>query len=291
MHKLQINNLTKTYKNGVRALQHVNLEIANGIFGLLGPNGAGKSSLMRTLVGLQDADSGEIFFNGENVLKNPMIIKRQSGFLPQDFGVYPKVSTYNLLDHLAILKGVTDKQMRRQQVLNLLDQVNLLSHKDKEVATFSGGMRQRFGVAQALLGNPKMIILDEPTAGLDPEEKHRFYGMIAELGADRIVILSTHLVEDIRNLCSQMSVMDKGEIVAFGKPSHFIGQLDGKLFQKDIPKDQVEFYKSNHHVISTQFVEGLPHIKIISSNTIPGFTPIFPTLEDAYFSLLTKKEF
>jgi ABC-2 type transport system ATP-binding protein len=291
MNTLQIKNITKTYKNGVRALHDVTLEIENGIFGLLGPNGAGKSSLMRTLVGLQEADSGEILFNGENILKNPMIIKRQAGFLPQDFGVYPKVSTYDLLDHLAILKGVSDKQMRRQQILNLLDQVNLLSHKDKEVATFSGGMRQRFGVAQALLGNPKMIILDEPTAGLDPKEKHRFYSMIAELGSERIVILSTHLVEDIRNLCSQMSIMDNGKIVAFGKPSHFINQLNGKIYQKDIPKDQIEFYKSNYHVISAQFVEGLPHIKIISNNPIPGFTPVSPTLEDVYFSLLTKTEF
>ena len=192
---------------------------------------------------------------------------------------------------MATLKGISDKQLRRQQVLNLLDQVNLLSHKDKEVATFSGGMRQRFGVAQALLGNPKMIILDEPTAGLDPKEKHRFYSMIAELGSERIVILSTHLVEDIRNLCAQMSVMDNGAIMAFGKPSHFINQLEGKIFQKDIPKDQIESYKSKYHAISAQFVEGLPHIKIVSNDPVAGFDPVPPTLEDVYFSLLTKTEF
>ena len=194
MNSLSIKNLTKTYANGVQALNNISLEINNGMFGLLGPNGAGKSSLMRTIVGLQPADAGEILLNGMNILENPQFIKQQLGFLPQDFGVYPKISAQDLLNHIAIIKGVSNKKERKEQIDSLLEKVNLSSHKNKEVYTFSGGMRQRFGVAQALLGNPKIIIVDEPTAGLDPEERNRFNGLLSEIGVERIVILSTHLV-------------------------------------------------------------------------------------------------
>ena len=222
MNSLTIKNLTKTYANGVQALSNISLEINNGMFGLLGPNGAGKSSLMRTIVGLLPADSGEILLNGVNVLENPMFIKEQLGFLPQDFGVYPKISAYDLLNHIAILKGVSNKTERKEQIDSLLEKVNLSAQKSKEVHTFSGGMRQRFGVAQALLGNPKIIIVDEPTAGLDPEERNRFNGLLSEIGSERIVILSTHLVDDVRNLCSQMAIMKNGKVLTQGKPNDFV---------------------------------------------------------------------
>jgi ABC-2 type transport system ATP-binding protein len=288
MNSLTIRNLQKTYSNGVKAIDNVSLEITNGMFGLLGPNGAGKSSLMRTIVGLQAPNSGEIFFNDVNVLKDTSFIKKQLGFLPQDFGVYPKISAYDLLNHLAILKGVANAGQRRVQILALLEKVNLVQHQKKEVHTFSGGMRQRFGVAQALLGNPKIVIVDEPTAGLDPEERNRFNNLLSEIGEEVVVILSTHLVEDVRNLCSKMAIMDKGKVLAQGSPNDFIQNLEGKIWKKQIDKTDLETYKTRFNVISSQFVAGKMNINVLSEEKIAGFETAIPTLEDVYFSILNQ---
>ncbi|GEC80036.1 ABC transporter ATP-binding protein [Flavobacterium aquatile] len=288
MNSLSIKNLTKTYANGVQALSNISLEINNGMFGLLGPNGAGKSSLMRTIVGLQTADSGEILLNGTNILENPMFIKEQLGFLPQDFGVYPKISAYELLNHIAILKGVSNKTARKEQIESLLEKVNLSSQKNKEVHTFSGGMRQRFGVAQALLGNPKIIIVDEPTAGLDPEERNRFNGLLSEIGSERIVILSTHLVEDVRNLCSQMAIMQNGKVLLQGNPNDFVTELKGKIWQKQISKEALEKYKSNFYVIASHYVGGKLNIQVFSEEILPDFEAIQPSLEEVYFKTLNQ---
>jgi len=288
MNSLKIKNLTKTYANGVQALSSISLEIGNGMFGLLGPNGAGKSSLMRTIVGLQPADSGEILLNGINVLENPMFIKEQLGFLPQDFGVYPKISTYALLNHIAILKGVSDKTARKQQIDSLLEKVNLSSHKNNEVHTFSGGMRQRFGVAQALLGNPKIIIVDEPTAGLDPEERNRFNALLSEIGTERIVILSTHLVEDVRNLCSEMAIMQNGKVLLQGKPNDFVNELKGKIWQRQIPSNQLENFKRNYNVIASHYLAGHLNIQVYSEAFLSDFEAVNPTLEEVYFKTLNQ---
>jgi len=288
MNSLSIKNLTKTYANGVQALCNISLEINNGIFGLLGPNGAGKSSLMRTIVGLQSADSGEILLNGVNVLDNPMFIKEQLGFLPQDFGVYPKISAYDLLNHIAILKGVSNKIERKNQIDSLLEKVNLSTQKNKEVHTFSGGMRQRFGVAQALLGNPIIIIVDEPTAGLDPEERNRFNGLLSEIGSERIVILSTHLVEDVRNLCSQMAIMQNGKVLVQGNPNDFVTKLEGKIWQKQIQKEQLEQYKTDFQVIASHYIAGKLNIQVISEEILSDFEAVYPTLEEVYFKTLNQ---
>jgi ABC-2 type transport system ATP-binding protein len=285
---LQIKNLQKKYKNGVHALKDVSLEMSNGLFGLLGPNGAGKSTLMRTLVGLQKADDGEVLFNGVNILDQPMFIKKQLGFLPQDFGVYPKVSAFDLMNHLAILKGVSNKNDRKEQILSLLEKVNLSSHKNKEVHTFSGGMRQRFGVAQSLLGNPSIIIVDEPTAGLDPEERNRFNGLLSEIGNERIVILSTHLVEDVSNLCSKMAVIKNGALVIHGEPNVFIHELKGKIWRKKIQTSELENYKSTHQVIATYYLGGSLHVQVFSEERLSGFEQMEPTLEDVYFKTLNQ---
>lgn len=288
MNNLIIKNLQKKYNNGVRALQDVSLEMTNGMFGLLGPNGAGKSTLMRTIVGLQNADKGEIMFNGVNVLNNSMFIKKQLGFLPQDFGVYPKISAYDLLNHLAILKGVSNKSERKAQINSLLEKVNLHTHRNKEVHTFSGGMRQRFGVAQALLGNPKIIIVDEPTAGLDPEERNRFNGLLSEIGTERIVILSTHLVEDVRNLCSQMAIIKNGEVLLKGNPNDFVNELQGKIWRKQIDKHEQKSYKSKYNVIASQYVGGNLNIQVYSDEALPDFEAVNPTLEEVYFKTLNQ---
>lgn len=286
MNKLLIKNLNKTYPNGVKAINNISLEISNGLFGLLGPNGAGKSSLMRTIVGLQTADSGEIIFNNVNVVADPFFLKKQLGFLPQDFGVYPKISAYDLLNHLAILKGVTNAYERKEQISALLQKVNLYSARRKEVHTFSGGMKQRFGVAQALLGNPKIIIVDEPTAGLDPEERNRFNSLLSELGEDIIIILSTHLVEDVRNLCSQMAIINKGSVLQQGNPNDLIAGLQGRIGRKQILKQELDEYKREYRVISSQFITGNLNIHIMADTMPAGFQLIDPTLEDVYFSIL-----
>jgi ABC-2 type transport system ATP-binding protein len=287
MNSLQITGLHKTYANGVTAINNISMQMSNGMFGLLGPNGAGKSTLMKTIAGLQNPDSGSIFLNGIDVIKDKLFIKKQLGFLPQDFGVYPKISAYDLLDHVAILKGLTQKGERKEQVLALLEKVNLFMHRKKEVFTFSGGMRQRFGIAQALLGNPQIVIVDEPTAGLDPEERNRFNNLLSEIGENIIVILSTHLVEDVRTLCTEMAVINKGSLLAFGKPADFINELKGTLWQKAIAKNEVGEFEAKHQLISTEFNMGRLHVHVRSAeHPGHGFNAIEPGLEDAYFSIL-----
>jgi len=289
MNTLQINNLNLTYKNGFQAIKNISLEIHNGMFGLLGPNGAGKSSLMKTIVGLQKPTSGTILFNGIDVSENPDDIKQNLGFLPQDFGVYPKVSAYDLLRHIAILKGITDSSERNNQILNLLEKVNLSDFKNKEVHTFSGGMRQRFGVAQALLGNPKIIIVDEPTAGLDPEERNRFNSLLNDISSDVIVILSTHLVEDVRNLCSEVAIINKGQLLRQGNPNELIAELENKIWSKAIVKEELGSYQSNYRIISQQLIERELYITIFSEEPLPDFTSVNPLLEHVYFHTLTQK--
>lgn len=286
MNQLEIKNLHKTYANGVKAINDISLQISNGMFGLLGPNGAGKSSLMKTIAGLQKPTGGSIHFNGVDIIREPAFVKKNLGFLPQDFGVYPKVSAYNLLEHLAILKGVSNARTRKMQIHNLLDKVNLLAAKNKEVYTFSGGMKQRFGVAQALLGNPKLIIVDEPTAGLDPEERNRFNMLLNEISEDVIVMLSTHLVEDVRNLCNNMAIIQQGTIRSVGKPSEMIASLEGKIWTKAIDHTELQTYRSAYKVISQHLVERVLHISVYATEQPIGFLPVTPTLELVYFQYL-----
>ena len=287
MNVLSIKNLTKTYPNGVKAINGIDLEIKNGMFGLLGANGAGKSSLMRTIASLQAPSAGSISFNGTDVLKYPDTIRTQLGYLPQEFGVYPKVSAEQLLNHLAILKGLIDSKKRKEQVAALLQQVNLYQHRKKAVHTFSGGMRQRFGIAQALLGDPKIIIVDEPTAGLDPEESNRFLNLLSEIGENVIVILSTHIVEDVRNLCPRMAILSNGEIISEGNPSELISSIDGRLWSRKIAKKDLAAYKKAFNVISTKLVAGETQIRVLSDK-LPeeSFKAIPPNLEDYYFATL-----
>jgi len=290
MNTLTINNLSLTYKNGFQAIKDISLQITNGMFGLLGPNGAGKSSLMKTIVGLQKPTSGTIIFNGIDVSENPDHIKQNLGFLPQDFGVYPKVSAYDLLQHIALLKGIRNNSERNNQILNLLEKVNLSDFKSKEVHTFSGGMRQRFGVAQALLGNPKIIIVDEPTAGLDPEERNRFNSLLNEISNDVIVILSTHLVEDVRNLCSEVAIINQGKLLAKGNPNELIAGLENRIWSKPIEKDQLAKYQSDYRIISQQLIERELYITAFSEEPLPDFTLVHPLLEHVYFNTLTQKQ-
>ncbi|WP_313001030.1 ABC transporter ATP-binding protein [Chryseobacterium gleum] len=289
MNTLTINNLSLTYKNGFQAIKNISLDIRNGMFGLLGPNGAGKSSLMKTIVGLQKPTSGTLLFNDVDIVKNPDYIKQNLGFLPQDFGVYPKVSAYDLLEHIALLKGISDKNKRKNQILGLLEKVNLSDFSKKEVHTFSGGMKQRFGVAQALLGDPKIIIVDEPTAGLDPEERNRFNSLLNDISEQVIVILSTHLVEDVRNLCSEMAVMNHGQILRKGNPGILIAELENKIWSKPIRKNELETYGSNYEIISRQLLERELHITVFSEEPPQDFSPVNPLLEHVYFHTLTKK--
>ena len=287
MNTLTIKNLIKTYPNGVKALNGINLEITNGMFGLLGANGAGKSSLMRTIASLQGPTSGSIAFNGTNIVAEPQEIRKQLGYLPQEFGVYPKISAEKLLNHLAILKGILDKNDRKEQVTALLQQVNLFQHRKKSVYTFSGGMRQRFGIAQALLGNPQIVIVDEPTAGLDPEESNRFLNLLSEIGENVIVILSTHIVEDVRNLCPKMAILSNGEIISEGNPTELVATIEGRIWTKIIPKKDIEVYKKAFDVISTKLVSGKTQIRVVSENKPEtGFEKIAPNLEDYYFATM-----
>jgi len=291
MNTLTIKNLSKTYANGVKALDNINLHINNGMFGLLGANGAGKSSLMRTIASLQEPSSGSIFFNNVDILNAPQEIRKQLGYLPQEFGVYPKISAEKLLDHLAVLKGIINTKKRKEQVTSLLQHVNLYEHRKKEVHTFSGGMRQRFGIAQALLANPQLIIVDEPTAGLDPEERNRFLNLLGEIGENVIVILSTHIVEDIRDLCKNMAVLDKGQIVLTGKPSVLIASIENKIWSKRIEKSTLNNYKEKHTVISNKLIEGETQIRVFANTQPdPSFNKAVANLEDLYFSTLKKVE-
>lgn len=286
MNTLSISNLHKTYPNGMKAIDGISLEIGNGMFGLLGPNGAGKSSLMKTIAGLLKADNGEIFFNGEDILKNTLSIKKHLGFLPQDFGVYPKVSAYNLLNHLAILKGITNKNERRAQISELLNSVNLYDERNREVYTFSGGMKQRFGVAQALLGNPKIIIVDEPTAGLDPEERNRLNLLLSEISKNRIVILSTHLVADVKNLCSQMAIIKNGTLLCVGSPSELMAIVENKIWQKGVTQTEFQEYKTGNHFLNYEFKEGEIRINIFAERRPKDFIQASATLEHVYFHQL-----
>ncbi|MEQ9218504.1 MAG: ABC transporter ATP-binding protein [Cyclobacteriaceae bacterium] len=288
MNTLKISNLNLTYKNGYNAINGISLEIENGMFGLLGPNGAGKSSLMKTIVGLQKPTSGSIAFNGIDVVEDTAYIKKNLGFLPQDFGVYPKVNAYDLLNHIAILKGVSNKVERQNQIRYLLEKVNLWDFRDKEVHTFSGGMKQRFGVAQALIANPKIIIVDEPTAGLDPEERNRFNTLLSDISSEVVVILSTHLVEDVKNLCSEMTIMNRGRVLKTGKPKALIKELEGKIWSKFIDNDELEVYKSKFNVISQQLIERQLQITIFSTTKSEGFLPVEPILEHVYFNVLSQ---
>jgi len=287
MNTLTIENLSKTYPNGVKALNGINLIITNGMFGLLGSNGAGKSTLMRTIASLQEPSSGSIQFNDIDVVIEPQEVRKVLGYLPQEFGVYPKISAEKLLNHMAILKGIINKKERKEQVTALLHQVNLFQHRKKAVYTFSGGMRQRFGIAQALLANPQLIIVDEPTAGLDPEESNRFLNLLSEIGENVIVILSTHIVEDVRNLCPKMAILANGEIISEGNPKELVASIEGKIWTKIIPKSDIEIYKKAFDVISTKLVSGETQIRVLSENKPEaGFEMITPNLEDFYFATL-----
>ncbi|RYH74009.1 ABC transporter ATP-binding protein [Flavobacteriaceae bacterium 144Ye] len=288
MNTLKIDNLNLTYKNGYNAINGISLEIKNGMFGLLGPNGAGKSSLMKTIVGLQKPTSGSIAFNDIDVVEDVVYIKKNLGFLPQDFGVYPKVNAYDLLNHIAILKGINNKAERQKQIQYLLEKVNLWNFRAKEVHTFSGGMKQRFGVAQALLGDPKIIIVDEPTAGLDPEERNRFNTLLSDISNEVVVILSTHLVEDVKNLCSEMTVMNRGRILKTGKPKELIKELEGKVWSKFIDNDELEMYQSDLNVISQQLIERQLQITVVAPSQPEGFSPVNPILEHVYFNVLSQ---
>ena len=288
--KLQINSLSKTYSNGVHALKDVSLTLNNGMFGLLGPNGAGKSSLMRTIATLQEADAGSIFLDDLNVLKNKTEVRQLLGYLPQEFGVYPKISAERMLDHIAQLKGVGNNAERKELVAALLDNVNLGKDKKKNLGTYSGGMKQRFGIAQALIGNPKLIIVDEPTAGLDPAERNRFYNLLSQLGENTIVILSTHIVEDVSTLCSNFAIICQGEVLYAGEPDIAVNEMEGRIFTKAIDKAELGFYQDDFSVISTQLKTGKLHIRILAE-TAPGkdFVPATPNLEDVYFSNIANR--
>jgi len=291
MATLKISNLSKTYPNGVKALDDINIELTNGMFGLLGPNGAGKSSLMRTLATLQEADSGSAFLDEIDIFKNPTELRKVLGYLPQEFGVYPKISAYQLLEHMAILKGISNNKERNDLVNYLLQKVNLSKEKHKNVKGFSGGMKQRVGIAQALIGNPKLIIVDEPTAGLDPGERNRFHNLLADVAEDVIIILSTHIVADVTELCSNMAIMNLGKMVYQGEPQTVINELNGKVWQKIIERNEVAEYQSNYTVISDKMVAGKPLIHVLSdTNPGAGFESIAPGLEDVFFSKINTSE-
>jgi ABC-2 type transport system ATP-binding protein len=285
--ELKILNLSKTYSNGVQALKDVNLTIPQGMFGLLGPNGAGKSTLMRTIATLQEPDSGSVYLGEVDVLKQKEDVRRILGYLPQEFGVYPKVSAETLLDHLATLKGFGNSKERKELVEALLYKVNLFQHRKKNLGSYSGGMKQRFGIAQALIGNPKLIIVDEPTAGLDPSERNRFHNLLSEIGENTVVILSTHIVEDVTNLCSNMAIIAEGQVVAQGEPSELISRIQGKIWIKAIEKSDLHDYQQKYNVISTQLKGGKTQINVYSSGTPDSsFNTTEATLEDVYFSTI-----
>lgn len=289
---LAIRDLSKTYANGVRALDAVTLDIPRGMFGLLGPNGAGKSSLMRTLATLQEADSGTATLDDGkggsiDVLRDKDAVRRQLGYLPQDFGVYPKVSALDLLEHFAVLKGLTDRKQRREIVDGLLQQVNLWDVRKRKLGGFSGGMRQRFGIAQALLGNPRLVIVDEPTAGLDPEERNRFLNLLAEIGENVAVILSTHIVEDVTDLCPTMAIMNKGKVLLTGRPMDAISALESQVWRKQVQKADLKRYEASFTLLSTRLVAGNPVIHVFSADRPEeGFEQVAPDLEDVYFQRL-----
>jgi ABC-2 type transport system ATP-binding protein len=286
---LKIQNLTHVYPRGTKALDNVSLEIDRGMFGLLGPNGAGKSTLMRDVATLQTPTSGRILFDDIDVIREPEKLRRVLGYLPQDFGVYPRVSAYDMLDHMAVLKGIVNRGERRQTVEALLNQTNLWAVRKRAIAGFSGGMRQRFGIAQALIGQPALLIVDEPTAGLDPEERNRFLNLLAEVGEKIVVILSTHIVEDVSELCQRMAIIAQGRIVAAGVPSELMAKLKGRIWRKIVPRADLERHREKYTVILSRLVGGQTMIHIVSdTNPGDGFAPVEAGLEDVYFSTLTQ---
>jgi len=288
-HMLTITNINKTYSNGVKALDGVNLNIAKGLFGLLGPNGAGKSSLMRTIATLQQPDEGEIQFDNIDVVNQADELRRRLGYLPQEFGVYPRISAYELLDHLAILKGITAKGERHEAIEGLLAHTNLFAHRRAAVSSFSGGMRQRFGIAQALLGDPDLLIVDEPTAGLDPEERNRFHNLLVSLGKDKVIILSTHIVDDVSELCPDMAILGNGKILLQGNPIEVTNKLAGKIWRKTILPEEIESIEKKFDVISKRLFAGRTVLHVKADEAPLGFESAPATLEDAYFDVLKRQ--
>tara|TARA_B100000700_G_C15005849_1_gene838481 strand:+ start:527 stop:1414 length:888 start_codon:yes stop_codon:yes gene_type:complete len=285
--KLIIENISKTYPNGVQALKNVSLEINNGMFGLLGPNGAGKSTLMRTISSLQDADSGSITIGDIDIFKDKQSLRKILGYLPQEFGVYPKVTAVDLLDHMAIMKGITDSGYRKKEVASLLKKTNLWESKDQRLGTFSGGMKQRFGIAQALLGDPKLIIVDEPTAGLDPMERNRFHNLLSEIGENVVVILSTHIVDDVSDLCNDMAIILEGELKLTGKPLELIEKLNGMIWQGLLEKSVADTLKDDERLISTRLYMGKVKVRLLSAEKpMDGFELHQPEIEDLYFATI-----
>lgn len=283
--QLVISGLSKTYANGVKALDNVSLTIPTGMFGLLGPNGAGKSTLMRTLATLQEADSGTAMLGDIDVLKQKHEVRKVLGYLPQEFGVYPRVSAYQMLDHIALLKGVIHNGERKALVEALLQKVNLWEHRKRRIAGFSGGMKQRFGIAQSLIGEPKLIIVDEPTAGLDPGERNRFYNLLTEIGENVVVILSTHIVQDVQELCSNMAIINKGRLLFAGAPNDALAEVKGRIWEKSIAKGELEAHSARYRVISNKLISGRPSIHVFSAqHPQDGFTAAEPSLEDVFFS-------
>ena len=285
--ELRIRNLSKTYANGVVALDRVTLTIPTGMFGLLGPNGAGKSTLMRTLATLQECDSGSVFLGELDVLDEKDAIRRLLGYLPQDFGLYPKVTAYELLDHFALLKGLSNRARRREVVDALLQQTNLYEVRRQRLGTFSGGMRQRFGIAQALLGDPKLIIVDEPTAGLDPQERVRFHNLLSDIGADKTVLLSTHIVSDVADLCANMAILNQGHVLLCGATQELIAGIAGKIWTRFVDKSALPAFQQQHAVISTRLLSGRTLIHVYADSD-PGdaFEPAVGDLEDVYFATI-----
>ena len=283
---LTIRELSKTYNNGVRALHKVCLEIPPGMFGLLGPNGAGKSSLMRTLATLQEPDEGTATLDEIDIIQEKDKLRQVLGYLPQDFGVYPKMTPASMLDHFTILKGVTNKGERKEMVEGLLQQTNLWEVRNTAIDTFSGGMKQRFGVAQALIGNPRLIIVDEPTAGLDPSERNRFHNLLAEIGETVVVVLSTHIVEDVTDLCPNMAILGNGEILLSGKPRDVIGDIQGNVWSKRINRGAMKEYSDNFRIILSHLSEGETIIHVLSDSQPEGFEEVRSDLEDVYFATL-----
>lgn len=287
--ELAIKDLDKKYSNGVHALNNVSLTIKKGMFGLLGPNGAGKSSLMRTLATLQDVDSGSVTLGDIDVLNDKQSVRKVLGYLPQEFGVYPRTSAVELLDHLALLKGFSNKSDRKEIVEQLLVNVNLWDHRKNAVSSYSGGMRQRFGIAQCLIGNPQLVIVDEPTAGLDPGERNRFYNILSEIGENTIVILSTHIVQDVRELCTQMAIMNKGQVLFSGDTDDALLEIRGKVWERKIAKHTLQDYQNEYKVISNKLVGGQPLIHIFSETTPgDGFVAAEENLEDVFFAKLNE---
>lgn len=296
---LIIEGLSKTYGNGVKALDNVSLHIPTGMFGLLGPNGAGKSTLMRILATLQEADSGTARLgdpsqgSGEtiDVLKDKDAVRRTLGYLPQEFGVYPKVSAYEMLAHIALLKGVAHRGERKELVEGLLQRVNLWEHRKRRLSGFSGGMKQRFGIAQSLIGEPRLIIVDEPTAGLDPGERNRFYNLLTEIGENVVVILSTHIVQDVKELCSNMAIINKGRVLYAGPPAEALRAIEGKVWEKAIEKSELEAYAASGKLISNRLVAGTPVIHLLSDERPgEGFVPVEPSLEDVFFGAINRNK-